>query len=52
MRLNPFSTKSAGSSSGYYARIKAEFEQAEREQAKTRKALAQDQADYHAERAE
>lgn len=52
MRLNPFSKKSAGSSSGYYARIKAEFDQAERELAKTRKAHAQAQADYDAERAE
>ena len=52
MRLNPFSKKSAGSSSGYYARIKAEFDQAERELAKTRKAHAQAQADYDAEQAE
>lgn len=52
MRLNPFSKKSAGSSSGYYARIKTEFDQAERELAKTRKAHAQAQADYDAERAE
>ena len=49
MRLNPFSKKSSG---GYYARIKAEFEQVERELAKTRKAHAQAQADYDAERAE
>lgn len=49
MRLNPFSKKS---SSGYYARIKAECEQAERELAKTRKAHAQAQADYEAEKDE
>ena len=49
MRLNPFSKKS---SSGYYARIKAEFEQVERELAKTRKAHAQAQADYEAEKDE
>lgn len=48
MRLNPFSKKS----SGYYARIKAECEQAERELAKTRKAHAQAQADYEAEKDE
>ncbi|MFP5395341.1 MAG: hypothetical protein ACLGHF_04185, partial [Alphaproteobacteria bacterium] len=52
MRLNPFSKKSGGSSGGYYARIKAEFEQVERELAKTRKAHAQAQADYDAEQAE
>ncbi len=40
MRLNPFSKKNSG---GYYARIKAEFEQVERELAKTRKAHAQAQ---------
>lgn len=51
MRLNPFNKKSAGSS-GYYARIKAECEQAERELAKTRKAHAQAQADYEAEKDE
>lgn len=49
MRLNPFSKKS---SSGYYDRIKAECEQAERELAKTRKAHAQAQADYEAEKDE
>ena len=49
MRLNPFSKKSSG---GYYARIKAECEQAERELAKTRKAHAQAQADYEAEKDE
>lgn len=49
MRLNPFNKKSSG---GYYARIKAEFEQAERELAKTRKAHAQAQADYEAEKDE
>lgn len=49
MRLNPFSKKNSG---GYYARIKAEFEQVERELAKTRKAHAQAQADYDAEQAE
>ena len=49
MRLNPFSKKSSG---GYYARIKAEFEQVERELAKTRKAHAQAQADYEAEKDE
>ena len=52
MRLNPFSKKSGGSSGGYYARIKAEFEQVERELAKTRKAHAQAQADYEAEKDE
>lgn len=49
MRLNPFSKKSSG---GYYARIKAECEQAERELAKTRKAHAQAQADYEVEKDE
>ena len=49
MRLNPFNKKSSG---GYYARIKAEFEQVERELAKTRKAHAQAQADYEAEKDE
>ena len=49
MRLNPFSKKNSG---GYYARIKAECEQAERELAKTRKAHAQAQADYEAEKDE
>ena len=49
MRLNPFSKKNSG---GYYARIKAEFEQVERELAKTRKAHAQAQADYEAEKDE
>lgn len=52
MRLNPFSKKSGGSSGGYYARIKAECEQVERELAKTRKAHAQAQADYEAEKDE
>lgn len=51
MRLNPFSKKSS-SSGGYYARTKEEYEQAERELAKTRKAHAQAQADHEAERAE
>ena len=49
MKLNPFSKKANG---GYYARIKAEFEQAERDFTKTRKAHEQAEADYEAEREE
>ena len=49
MKLNPFSKKANG---GYYARIKAELEQAERDFSKTRKAHEQAKADYETEKDE